>query len=272
MSDDAFNPDYVIHSDEEPRRLDRQAAIYGSQDDLQHLRPASGEHLLDAGCGSGSISRSIARHQPGCSVTGVDREARYIEYANRQARSEGLGNARFEVGDVTRLPFENGRFDVVWSKHLLQWVAQREQALAEFKRVTRKGGRIVCCNFDRFCLSQYPVDERTQGELEQWFAAAHKAFGFDNDLGRKLPHLFKALGLQDIKVNFIPDRAFSGFGGDPEKRWNWEMQFNSAFPFSVQVFGGEKAARAFTDRVIDRFNDPDVYLYCTLFYVEGTVA
>lgn len=272
MADDAsFNPEYVIHSDEEPLRLERQARIYGSADDLRFLAANPGDHVLDAGCGSGSLSRAAARALPQGRVTGVDRDPRYIDFARRQAATEGLGNIAFELGDVLQLPFADASFDIVWSKHLLQWVGRREDALAEFRRVTRPGGRIVACNFDRFCLAHYPTDERLQAETEAWFRAANREFGFDNDLGRKLPHLFKRLGLQDVKADFIPDRAFNGFGGDPERRWNWETQFRSAMPFTVKVFGGEAAAADYTRRVMERFNDPEVYVYCTLFYVEGRV-
>lgn len=170
------------------------------------------------------------------------------------------------------LPFEKASFDVVWSKHLLQWVAGRTEALDEFDRVTRPGGRVVCSNFDGFCLAHYPTDEQVQGDVEHWFSSAKAEFRFDTNLGRKLPHLFKAAGLKDIRFEIIPDRAFCGFGGDPERRWNWQTQWQSAVPFTTKVFGGEDAARVVTARVIQRFNGPDVFVYTTLFYVEGIVS
>ena len=272
MSTSQFNPEYVIHSDEEPLRLDRQARIYGSTDDLRFLSARPKDHVLDAGCGSGIITRTIAEVVNVGTVTGLDRQANYIDYARRAASTSGLMNAKFEVGNVTGMPFADKTFDIVWSKHLLQWVPEREKALAEFVRVAKPGGRVVCCNFDRFCLAHYPVNQLLQTELERWFVAASKSFGFDNDLGRKLPHMFQAAGLKDIQVDFIPDRAFCGFGGDPERRWNWQVQFESAFPFTVQVFGDKDLARDFTNRAIETFNDPNVYVYCTLFYVQGTVS
>jgi ubiquinone/menaquinone biosynthesis C-methylase UbiE len=271
VSESEFNPQYVIHSDEEPLRLERQARMYGTADDLRFLAPGPSDHVLDAGCGSGSMTRAIARALPKGKVFGLDREARYIDFARRKAEAEQIANARFEVGDVLSLPFPDGTFDLLWSKHLLQWVGQRRQALAEFKRVTRSGGRIVCCNFDRFCLAHYPTDNQLQTDLEMWFAAAEREFGFDTDLGRKLPHMFKTAGLVDVRADFIPDRVFCGFGGDPERRWNWEAQFNSAMPFTTKVFGSEDRARDFSRRVVERFSDPEVYVYCTLFYVEGRV-
>jgi hypothetical protein len=107
--------------------------------------------------------------------------------------------------------------------------------------------------------------------VEQWFAKAAQELGFDCNLGRKLPSMFKQAGLTDIRFEIIPDKAFCGFGGDPERQWNWETQWHSAMPFSEKVFGSQEAARAATDRVLKRFNDPDVFVYTTLFYVEGVV-
>lgn len=271
MSDADFNPEYIIHSDEEPLRLERQARIYGTTDDLRFLRPVSTGRILDAGCGSGSMARAIARAVPQVRVTGFDREAKYIDFARRQAAVEAIGNAEFVVGDVLDLPFEDGSFDQVWSKHLLQWVGGRQQALKEFRRVTRAGGRVVCCNFDSFCLVHFPTDERLQAEMERWFAAARDTFGFDNNLGRKLPHHFRQAGLVDVHVDFIPDRAFSGLGGDPERRWNWEVQLRSALPFTTKVLGSEAEALDFNRRAVERFSDAEVYVSCALFYVEGTV-
>lgn len=159
----------------------------------------------------------------------------------------------------------------MWSKHLLQWVEQSAVALAEFVRVTRPGGRVICCNFDGFCLAHVPTDHDVQRDVEQWFSAANADFGFDTNIGRKLPALFQQAGLTEISVDIMPDRAFCGFGGDPERRWNWEMQWHSAMAFSTRVFGSAQAAEAATARILKTFNDPAVFVYTTLFYVAGVV-
>lgn len=265
------NPSYVIHSDEEPLRLDRQARIYGVEDDLYHAALTHGDKVLDAGAGSGCASRLFATRYPDCSIVSFDRNQSYLDYARRAAASEGLSNIEFMEGDVTQIPFPDATFDVVWSKHLLQWVSQRTDALAEFARVTRPGGRVVCCNFDGFFLSHYPTDPEVQHDVERWAAAASEQLGFDNNVGRKLPSMFKQAGLVDVKVDVIADRAFSGFGGDAERAWNWEIQWQSALPFSERVFGDKRAAEEATARILKTFNDPEVYVYTTLFYVEGTV-
>lgn len=267
---DAAHPDYLLDSSEEMQRLERQAALYGSADDLAALALRRGDRVLDAGCGAGIISRTIARAVPEGRVTGLDREARYVDYARRRAAADGLRNAEFVDGDVLALPFEADTFDVVWSKHLLQWVGQREQALREFVRVTRPGGRVVAANFDGFLLQHYPVDTALQKDTQAWFDAARAQLGFDNFLGRKLPVMFQAAGLVDIRVDTIPDRAFSGLGGDPERSWNQRMQMEAVMAFSTKVCGSEAAARDWNERFMRKWDDPQTYWHCTMFYVQGT--
>ena len=81
--------------------------------------------------------------------------------------------------------------------------------------------------------------------------------------------MFLDAGFVDVKANFIPDRAFSGFGGDPEKRWNWDIQWKVAEPFSTKVFGTIEKSKQLRHRFVNHFNCSDVYAFCTLFYVEG---
>lgn len=272
MAENQYNPDYLLDSEEETLRLERQAQIYGFEDDLRHMALRATDRVLDVGCGSGSITREIARNLPKGSVIGVDREPKHIDFARRKAAAEGIENIRFEVGDALNLPFDTGSFDVVWSKLLLQWVKEREVALREFVRVTRPGGRVIACNFDYFCVCHYPVDAELQADAELFFDAMRRELGFDHLLGRKLPHLFMQAGLQDVKVNFIPDRVTGGFGGDPEQRSNWETLFQrSVLGFSTKVFGSVEKAKQFGSRLVDQFTRPDVYVFCPLFYVEGRV-
>jgi ubiquinone/menaquinone biosynthesis C-methylase UbiE len=66
----------------------------------------------------------------------------------RRATEDGASNLAFEVGDALSLPCADASFDVVWSKHVLQWIGERERAIAEMVRIVRPGGRVVAANFD----------------------------------------------------------------------------------------------------------------------------
>ena len=271
MSHKDSNPDYLLGSDDEPLRLERQARIYGVNDDLRHLTLSGTERVLDAGCGPGAVTRAVANALPQGHVTGVDREPRHVDYARRKAVSEHIDNIDFKEGDVLNLPFDSDSFDVLWSKLLLQWVRERDAALREFKRVVRRGGRIICCNFDGIWAQCHPSDIGLQRDIDVLFEAMEREVGFDRVLGRKLASMFIEAGLVDVTVDFIPDRVFGGFGGDPEKRWNCESQWHAIEEFSTQVYGSLEKAQQVGQRVLERFSRPDVYWFCALFYVEGRV-
>jgi ubiquinone/menaquinone biosynthesis C-methylase UbiE len=269
MADKDKSKDYILDNDEECLRLERQAELYGFEDDLKHLSLAPTDQVLDVGCGSGAITRKIACAVHDGKAVGADMISKYIDFARHKASVENINNIQFEVGDALELPFEDDSFDVVWSKHLLQFVRERNLALSEFKRVLRPGGRIVCCNYDGMGSFHDPTDVELQQAVDLWWEMANKELGIDNYLGRKLPIMYLKAGFDDVQVDITPDHVLGGFGGDPERRWNWEVQFQSVFEFSVKVYGSRERAKLYTERLIELFNRPDVYTYCALFYVEG---
>src|SRR6478672_10566216 len=114
--------------------------------------------VLDVGCGSGSMSRLIARSFPEVEVVGVDVREQYLDYARARAREEGLHNLTFERGDVFALPFPDASFDLVWSKYLLQWLREPKTALAEFKRLVKPGGHVVSCDYVGCVVEHFPID------------------------------------------------------------------------------------------------------------------
>ena len=100
-----------------------------------------GMKVLDAGSGRGATAMHLARTF-GCLVVGIDRQQRMVDHASSTARKEGLvGSVRFVGGDIQKLPFDAGSFDVVFSECTTTLV-DRSRAFAEFLRVLKPGGRL----------------------------------------------------------------------------------------------------------------------------------
>src|SRR5216683_274435 len=81
------------------------------------------------------------------------------EASSPQASTAGLsghGRLSFVAGDALRLPFRDESFDAVTISFGLRNVADTGAALAELRRVTRSGGRLVICEFSRIPLR--PLD------------------------------------------------------------------------------------------------------------------
>ena len=190
---------YAIYSDNECDRLEKQARLAGLHNHLRHVPVPEAARILDAGCGSGAMARCFASNYVDASVIGVDIREDYLAYARRLANGEGLQNVEFHCGSVFRLPFADASFDVVWSKYVMQWINEPKNAVLEFRRVTKPGGVIVCCNFDGFAVTHYPEDAELQPQILTVFPRL-----VDVHIGRKTAPIFHVCGLSNISVDFEP--------------------------------------------------------------------
>ena len=103
------------------------------------LRP--GMQVLDIGCGLGGAARLLAG-EFGCQVTGIDISPEYIHTAQKLSQLTHLPT-HFVVGNALALPFENGRFDVVWTQHAQMNIADKRRFYKEVARVLQPNGRFV---------------------------------------------------------------------------------------------------------------------------------
>lgn len=89
--------------------------------------PTPPARALDVGTGSGAVARLLAELWPDAEVTGVDVSPGMIAEARR------LGAQRYDVGDASRLPYEDGAFDLVTLNNMIPF-------FDELARVTAPGG------------------------------------------------------------------------------------------------------------------------------------
>jgi ubiquinone/menaquinone biosynthesis C-methylase UbiE len=256
---------YVIHSDDECERLELQARLGQIEQHLRYLPVSTGAQVLDAGCGSGSMSRLIARAFPDADITGVDLRGQYLDFARRRAHSEHLQNVQFQVADVFALPFADASFDVVWTKYLLQWLKEPKRALNELKRVTRPGGVVVSCDFASFAIDHFPVTPEFDQEVRRVMTAL-----VDCDIGRKVASFMISLGFRDVHLEVEVDKIFTVIGRiDAERRWNWERQFQAARPHLIKIIGSEKAADRFVTDFLSIYDDRATSSVTTLHFTTG---
>lgn len=110
---------------------------------LRMFRPSKGMSILDVGCGTGTHLELYQKYD--CNLFGIDRSPAMLEVARTR-----LGDsARLELGDASRMPYENRKFDlVVCMLALHEMTAQtRTGVLSEMKRVLKEGGRILLIDF-----------------------------------------------------------------------------------------------------------------------------
>lgn len=104
--------------------------------ELMHIAPA--ENIIDVGCGSGWLSRTLARGVPEGRVVGVDIADEMIRQARKAAA--GAGNLVFVVGEVNEIPWEANFFTRAISIESSYYWPDPARGLREIHRVLREGG------------------------------------------------------------------------------------------------------------------------------------
>lgn len=99
-----------------------------------------GMTVLDVACGTGNAARAAAR--AGARVTALDLVPKLLETGRAKARAEGL-EIEWHEGDAEHLPFEDARFDRVFSTFGHMFAPRHQRTAEEMARVCRRGGAIV---------------------------------------------------------------------------------------------------------------------------------
>ena len=99
-----------------------------------------GDRVLDCATGTGDLA--IAFRAAGAEVVGTDFVPEMLELARAKAK-----DIRFEVADVTRLPYDDGSFDVATISFGIRNVNEPRKGIAEMARVVKPGGRVVVLEF-----------------------------------------------------------------------------------------------------------------------------
>ncbi|MCQ2207758.1 MAG: class I SAM-dependent methyltransferase [Paludibacteraceae bacterium] len=97
------------------------------------------DEVLECACGTGMISKRVA---PRCKkLLATDFSEGMLKQARKKCSS--FDNISFSFADITALPFENERFDIVIAGNVIHLLDNPQKAINELARVCRKGGTII---------------------------------------------------------------------------------------------------------------------------------
>jgi SAM-dependent methyltransferase len=175
---------------------------------LRRVGLRRGMRCLDVGCGTGLVTRKMARCVgPGGKVVGVDVDARCIELAQATNAKHHL---HFRAGSVFELP-ETGVYDLVYSRFLLGHLSNPAAACQRLLQVARPGGVIAVEDVDftgHFCFPACPAFERYVALYGQVVAAR----GGDANIGPRLRSLLTDSGLQILGMTVAQPAYATGAG------------------------------------------------------------
>lgn len=163
----------------------------------------SSPRILDAGCGTGEITRRLAAVFPRAEILGVDVIGAHLKRARDAASEAGLDRrVHFEEQSVYALDLPDDAFDLIVCRHVLHAIPQTREVLEELRRVLRPGGWI------HLLVEDYGMIHFEPRELDSdafWQVAPVKfgaATGTDLHVGRRTPRLLRELGFTRLTVDY----------------------------------------------------------------------
>jgi SAM-dependent methyltransferase len=122
-------------------RLDAMMAVFG-QAAIEAAAPATGERVLDVGCGAGASSLDLAaRVGAGGHVLGVDISEPLIGRARALAPQDTP--ALFQVADASSTELPEGAFDILFSRFGVMFFDDPTAAFAHMRRALKPGARVA---------------------------------------------------------------------------------------------------------------------------------
>lgn len=194
------NVDYVHgYSTREHQRLLDQA---GSLVELLHADTAfpAGSTVLEAGCGVGAQTVTIAAASPGARFTSIDISPQSLAAAEARVREAGLGNVAFRQADIFALPFQPESFDHVFVCFVLEHLRDPLSALDRLKAMLKPGGTITVIEGDHGSTYFHP-DNADARHAVGCLVEMQARLGGNSLIGRELYPLLTKAGFATVSVS-----------------------------------------------------------------------
>jgi ubiquinone/menaquinone biosynthesis C-methylase UbiE/biotin operon repressor len=132
--------------------------------------------IADLGAGEGTISQLMAQRAK--KVIAIDNSEKMVEFGSELARTHGIENLEYRLGDIEEVPIPSGTVDLAFLSQALHHAPHPERAIAEAWRILKPGGRLAILDLNRHHFEEAREMYAdlwlgfTELELEQYLRAA----------------------------------------------------------------------------------------------------
>jgi len=194
-------PDGYVHGYDK-RESDRLNDQAGTLVDLLHSDTAYPPYsrVLEAGCGVGAQTVTLAHRSPGARIVSIDLSAESAAQARAKVAAAGLANVEFAQADIFDLPFDPGSFDHVFVCFVLEHLPRPLAALVALMAVLGPGGTITVIEGDHGSAYFHPDSAAAQKAIQCQVELQRRAGGNSN-IGRSLFPLLREAGFAEVRVS-----------------------------------------------------------------------
>ena len=187
------------YADREAQRLTDQA---NTLVELLHSdsRFPPGVSILEAGCGVGAQTVTLASQNPNAQITALDVSVESLRRAEQRCRDAGITNVQFEQGDIFDLRYADATFDHVFICFVLEHLESPVEALRALRRVLKADGSMSVIEGDHGSTFFHP-DSRSARVAINCQVALQSAAGGNANIGRQLYPLLCRAGMDGVSVS-----------------------------------------------------------------------
>jgi len=160
----------------------------------------AGSRVLEAGCGVGAQTVTLARNSPQAAITSVDISEASVTEARRRVAAAGLTNVEFQQADIFNLPFLPRLFDHVFVCFVLEHLPRPVEALRVLKGLIKDGGTITVIEGDHGSTYFHP-DSIAAHHAIQCLVELQRRAGGNALIGRELYPLLCKAGYRSVRVS-----------------------------------------------------------------------
>jgi SAM-dependent methyltransferase len=235
----------------------RLAAIERAYDPgtIRHLLAGEltqGWRCLEVAAGGGSIAKWLCKQVgPNGYVVATDVDTDFLDNLSNQ-------NLDVRRHNIVTDDLEQGAFDLVHSRLLLDILPEREKVLAKLVGALKPGGQIVLEEFDPVSMLPACAADESSSRLfmkvQEGMRRLWLSRGFDAEYGRKLAHRLHSLGLERVAAEGC---AFSRQGGTAASRvWYTSVEALRRDFTDARLLSAEEI-----DQHLDDLDDPTFFYF-----------
>lgn len=194
-----MNDAYVHGYD--PREAERLQDQAGTLIELLHGDTAycAGCRVLEAGCGVGAHTATLATRSPHAHITSVDVSSTSVAEARQRVLDAGIKNVEVQQGDIFDLAFEDDHFDHIFVCFVLEHLSNPVEALVRLRRLLRSGGTITVIEGDHGSTFFHPDSPAAQAAIDCQVELQARVGG-NAMIGRQVYSLLDAAGFSNPRV------------------------------------------------------------------------
>lgn len=160
----------------------------------------AGSRVLEAGCGVGAQTVTLASNSPEAVITSVDVSEDSVVAARKAVEAAGITNVTLRQADIFDLPFPPQSFDHVFVCFVLEHLAQPITAMQSLKSVLKPGGTITVIEGDHGSAYFHPDSDPAHRAIRCQVELQARAGG-NALIGRELYPLLTESGFVDVHVS-----------------------------------------------------------------------